>query len=81
MEMCPNASQIFDIYLFIYSFQDMTSTLSNNNLLCILIGKVLINDSLILHYHKNKRKKEKYILFKLHKQDYTYNEKIHYLFT
>ena len=42
-------------YLFIYSFQDMTSTVSNNNLLCILIGKVLINDSLILHYHKNKK--------------------------
>ena len=59
MEMCPNASQIFDIYLFIYSFQDMTSTLSNNNLLCILIGKVLINDSLILHYHKNKKNKRK----------------------
>ena len=62
----------------------MTSTLSNNNLLCLLIGKVLINDSLILHYHKNKKQKEKeklYILFKLHKQDYTYNEKIHYLLT
>ena len=59
MEMYSNTSQVFDIDMFMYSFQDIKFALSNYNLLYILIGKVLINESLILHHHKNKKKKVK----------------------
>ena len=55
MKMYPNVSQVFDIDMFMYSFQDMTFSISNYKLLYILIGKVLINESLILHYHKKKK--------------------------
>ena len=59
MEMYPSTSQVSDIYPFMYSFQDMKFGLSNYKLLYILIGKVLINESLIFHYHKNKKNKSK----------------------
>ena len=60
MEMYPNTSKVFYIDLFMYSFQDIKFYLSNYKLLYILIGKVLINESLILHYNKEKKsKKEK----------------------
>ena len=59
MEMYPNTSQVFDIDMFMYSFQDMKFALLNYKLLYILIGKVLINESLLLHYHKDKKKSKK----------------------
>ena len=77
MEMYPNTSQVFDIDMFMYSFQDIKFALSNYRLLYILIGKVLINESLILHYHKDKKKsKNEKKLFQCHKQDYIYNDNI-----
>ena len=83
MEMYSNTSQVFDIDMFMYSFQDIKFSLSNYNLLYISIGKVLINESLILHYHKNKKNKSKKErkLFQCRKQDYIYNDKIDYLLT